>query len=297
MADDGARPEVLETIPVVDLVASWRRDFGIDVAKLFEGVVSLQLCRDPASARIYFDPPVAGTPGFYGTLRSFEWYQPISKAEHEAAGELIGPSDRVLDIGAGTGAFADRVHGAAYEGIEPDPESVRRARALGRDLTSRTLAETAARRAERFTVVTAFQVLEHVADPDAFVAAAVRCLAPGGRLILGLPDSGGYLARLPDFVLNAPPHHLTWWREDSLRDLLRCHGLAEPSLRRFPVETWERRLWWMAKIARLFGGERHFGKSLRGRKVVSWLAAGLLQALKPPAGATGATLLAVARKR
>ncbi len=295
-------PEILETIAAADLLAAWRRDFGIDVGPLFDGVETLRLCRDPATLRIYFDPPIAGTPAFYGQLHSFDWYRPVAKAEHRFASGCIGPADRVLDIGAGEGAFADFVAGADYKGLEFDSGSVRQGRLLGRDLSdqppSRLAAEIDTGREPGFTVVTAFQVLEHLAEPDDFLVTALRCLAPGGRLILGLPDAESYLSALPDFVLNAPPHHLTWWSDAALGRLLRRQGLRDIEFRRFPVEPWERRLWWMARTARFIGGGQgpRFGRSLRRRKACSWLAAGLLQAIAPPADARGATLVAVARK-
>ena len=285
-----------------DLVASWRRDFGIDVGAVFAGVSSLRLCRDRETARVYFDPPVTGPQSFYGQLRGFAWYQPASKEEHRAAGALIGPDDRVLDIGAGSGAFAEWVGEAAYMGLEVDPRGIAQARSSGRDVCSRSLAETAdavtSGALQSFTVVTAFQVLEHVPDPDAFVAAALRCLAPRGRLILGVPDAESYLSSLPDFVLNAPPHHLTWWDRASLGRLLQRHGVQAPETRHFPVEPWERRLWWMARVTRLLthGAGPRFGASLRGLKVAAWLASGALQVIRPPARARGATLLAVCRK-
>lgn len=53
-----------------------------------------------------------------------------------------------------------------------------------------------------------------------------------------------------------------------------------------------------AGAARVIGrgqGPR-FGRTLWRRKACSWLAAGLLQAIAPPADARGATLVAIARE-
>lgn len=49
--------DLLERIPVPDLVRAWRQDFGIDVAALFEGADQIELKRDPGSGVLHFDPP------------------------------------------------------------------------------------------------------------------------------------------------------------------------------------------------------------------------------------------------
>ncbi len=295
------RPELLQIVVVADLVESWRQDFGIDVADHFDGLSTLRLYRDLETGHRYFDPPRAGTGSFYSRMRAFPWYHPEDKAEHRLAATLIGPGERVLEIGAGDGAFAGRLRGVAYQGLELDLDCVRRARALGRDVSGRGLASLAAEvaggRRPPFTVLAAFQVLEHLAEPDAFLSEGLRCLAPGGQVILGLPDNDSYLGDLPDFVLNAPPHHLTWWNEPAVAALLRRHGLENPAFYRPEVEPWERRLWWMARVARALGrGEgARFGARHRARKACSWIVSGMLQAMRPPAAARGATLVATAR--
>lgn len=293
---------MIEEIDTAALARTWRQDFNVDAGPVFDGIPTLRLCRDHLTERVYFDPPIAGSPDFYAQLRQFDWYHPDDKAEHCLAGAVIGPEDRVLDIGAGDGAFSDHVNGAAYEGLEFDRQSAQKARDQGRTVSDRPLSDVAVEVATStrppYTVVTAFQVLEHMPDPDAFVADALRCLTPGGRLILGVPDRDTYISALPDFALNAPPHHLTWWNAESLRALLQGHGIRHLTFQSTPVERWERRLWWMARIARRFQrpGRPHFGPSRRRMKIFAWLAAGLLQKIDPPADARGATLIVTARK-
>lgn len=298
----GPRSEVIEEVDTAALAATWRQDFDVDIGPVFDGIPTLRLCRDRVTQRVFFDPPVPGSPDFYAQLRRFDWYHPSDKAEHCLAGGTIGPDDRVLDIGAGDGAFSGHVNGATYEGLELDPISAQNARDLDRNVSDRPLSQVAADieagTQSPYTVATAFQVLEHMPDPEDFVAAALRCLTPDGRLILGVPDRDSYVSALPDFALNAPPHHLSWWNADSLSALLQGRGIRHLTFQSTPVEHWERRLWWMARVARRFQrpGTAHFGPSRRSMKIVAWLAAGLLQAKKPPANAHGATLLVTARK-
>lgn len=297
-ASEADASEILEMVSTADLIAAWRTDFGVDVAAAFAGIDVLRLCRHRESGLIYFDVPVAGGPDFYARLRRFRWYHPHHKEEHAAAARLIAPGARVLDIGAGDGRFATFIPNAFYTGIENDPHTIADAQSRGLNVTGGTLHDLA-RAGRRFDAVTAFQVLEHMPAPRTFLTDALACLADGGSLILGVPDGESYVADLPDFVLNAPPHHLTWWTEASLRALTVELGLTDVTVRRFPVERWERRLWWMARIARCLAPRRRarFGHGLRPVKIASWLAAGLFAPLPLiPASATGSTLLLSARK-
>ena len=282
---------MIEEIDTAALAQTWRQDFGVDVGPVFDGIPTLRLCRDRATNRVFFDPPVAGSPDFYAQLRRFDWYHPSNKAEHCLAGATIGPEDRVLDIGAGDGAFRDHVNGAAYEGLEFDPHSAQRARDRGRSISGRTLSQVAAEVAggtqQPYTVATAFQVLEHMPDPDAFVADALRCLTPDGRLIVGVPDRNTYVSALPDFALNAPPHHLTWWNAGSIRALLHGHGVRHLTFHWTPVEYWERQVVVDGAVspAGFNGpGATHFGPSRRAHEDFCLVGmAGLLQTIKPPA--------------
>lgn len=108
----------------------------------------------------------------------------------ETAGRLDGL--RVLDVGAGDGAFAVEAarRGALVTGVDPDPAMLTaaavRASAMGVDL------QLGDGRAEQlpfadgaFDLVFAMTVLCFVADADAAVREMARVLRPGGRLVLG----------------------------------------------------------------------------------------------------------------
>ncbi|MEO0982055.1 MAG: class I SAM-dependent methyltransferase [Pseudomonadota bacterium] len=289
----------LETIPASDLIKSWRSDFGIDVSELFEGVDKLDLVREERSGRILFEPPVMGGPEFYQQLRRFNWYHPYYKAEHAAAAAWAPEDGRVLDVGAGDGGFARHLSGQTYVGLETDQAAVEAMRDGGLDVRPDNM--DAWRAAPDFApadLAASFQVLEHIADPDGFVAGMAACLAPGGRLAVGTPDAESYVAELPDFMLNAPPHHVAWWTEAALRDLLERAGLRVLKVERFSVEPWERRLYWMAKIAKAVRRGRAspaFGRALLIPKALGWFGAWPLQ-WTAPRKARGSTMLVVAEQ-
>lgn len=100
---------------------------------------------------------------------------------------------RALDIGCGAGLLAEPLGrlGADVTGVDAAPENIAAARehAAASDLDIDYRAgDLAAIAGETFDLVTALEVIEHVAEPDAFVAGLAAALAPDGLLILSTPN-------------------------------------------------------------------------------------------------------------
>ncbi len=99
---------------------------------------------------------------------------------------------RVLDVGTGGGIVAEPMArlGAAVTGIDPSEKNVGIARAhaaqsgLAIDYRA-TTAEDLAAAGERYDLVLALEVVEHVADIEAFMDAAAALVAPGGAFAAG----------------------------------------------------------------------------------------------------------------
>ena len=290
---------LIERLDVAELIASWQQDFGIDVARLFEGIGHLDMREDPRTGQIYFDPPIIGDAAFYQALRKFDWYHPPTKEEFSTAAKWCPEGAEVSDIGAGAAGFAAYVPAGRYLGLETDGEAVKAATAKGIPVLNMDMATYRAAPSFRPAhLVTAFQVLEHVQAPEAFISDMVSLTEAGGYIAIGVPDAGSYVADLPDFMLNAPPHHVTWWDEASLAALMEGAGVRVEAVYRFGVEPWERQLWWMAKLAGIARRKSlgRFGKKLRIRKILSYLGAWGLQKLPIPAPARGSTLLMIGQK-
>ncbi|HET9355070.1 MAG TPA: bifunctional 2-polyprenyl-6-hydroxyphenol methylase/3-demethylubiquinol 3-O-methyltransferase UbiG, partial [Sphingomicrobium sp.] len=97
-----------------------------------------------------------------------------------------------LDVGCGAGLLAEPLArlGAKVTAIDAAPELIEVARAhsaaVGLDVDYRACAVEDL--AGNFDLVTAMEVVEHVANPRAFLASLARRLAPGGLLILSTPN-------------------------------------------------------------------------------------------------------------
>jgi 2-polyprenyl-3-methyl-5-hydroxy-6-metoxy-1,4-benzoquinol methylase len=111
----------------------------------------------------------------------------------------LGPAGgrRLLDVGAYCGYFLEvaREQGFRAEGLELSQWAAAHARSLGFPVHTEPL-EVRAASADRYEVLTMWDVVEHLPDPREELAAARTLLAPGGRLYLSTIDTGSLLARL-----------------------------------------------------------------------------------------------------
>lgn len=95
----------------------------------------------------------------------------------------------VVDIGCGGGVLSEPLArlGARVTGLDPAPTNIKVAQAhadaegVPVDYRARTIEDVVAG-GERFDIVLAMEVVEHVVDMPAFVAQAARAVKPGGLL-------------------------------------------------------------------------------------------------------------------
>jgi 2-polyprenyl-6-hydroxyphenyl methylase / 3-demethylubiquinone-9 3-methyltransferase len=101
-----------------------------------------------------------------------------------------------LDVGCGAGLLAEPLArlGAKVTGLDAAPEliAVAREHAAGQGLEIDYRAGELETLGGQFDLITCMEVIEHVADPAAFVTALARRLAPGGLLILSTPNATGW---------------------------------------------------------------------------------------------------------
>jgi 2-polyprenyl-6-hydroxyphenyl methylase/3-demethylubiquinone-9 3-methyltransferase len=109
----------------------------------------------------------------------------------ESARPLAGKT--ALDVGCGAGLLAEPLArlGAAVTGVDAAAENIAAAQrhAAGAGLTiDYRHGELTSLGLGRFDLVTCLEVIEHVADKPAFIAALAAQLAPGGLMVLSTPN-------------------------------------------------------------------------------------------------------------
>ena len=153
---------------------------------------------------------------------------------------------RALDVGCGAGLLAEPLArlGAALTGLDAAPENIAAAVAHARPqgLTIDYRATPVERLDDSgFDLVTAMEVIEHVADPADFIRALADKLAPGGLMILSTPNRtplsrlamitvgesiGGIPKGTHDWGKFITPDELTALLEDAGLEVTDSSGLA-----------------------------------------------------------------------
>lgn len=142
---------------------------------------------------------------------------------------------RILDVGCMFGFLLDeaRDRGLTAHGVELSAGAAEVAAARGHDVFTGTIEGFAAARpgfcdrAGGFEAIFAQHVLEHVPDPREFLAVARGLLAPGGKLVLCVPNFEARLRKLAPsgWGWYQVPVHLHHFSRRALRRLLGDAGL------------------------------------------------------------------------
>jgi SAM-dependent methyltransferase len=140
------------------------------------------------------------------------------------------PGGRFLDVGCNGGFMVEaaREAGFAAWGVEIDPVSVAYARSrypLNRYFEGTI--EDFAPSAPQFDAVYCSEVIEHVPDVNAFVAAIAKLMRGGGVLYITTPDISHWRVprRIEDWDAFCPPSHCVYFSPANLARLLANHGI------------------------------------------------------------------------
>jgi SAM-dependent methyltransferase len=151
---------------------------------------------------------------------------------------------RLLDFGCGAGDFLARMNALGWNvtGLDASEIAVERVRqrfGLPAHVGTLPCSEFGA---ASFDAITMRQSLEHTHEPLEVLEAAQRVLAPGGRLLVSVPNYDCFASTWfgVDWYGLDVPRHLTHFTPRTLRRMLKRAGFARISIRQHTRVSWIR---------------------------------------------------------
>jgi 2-polyprenyl-3-methyl-5-hydroxy-6-metoxy-1,4-benzoquinol methylase len=153
-------------------------------ARMYPGLRKLDVLTEFGVPRILAEPPREAASRYARNRRRH--------GTHEVVLSLVPDGSRVLDVGCATGylgaALAKR--GCRVWGLDQDERALRSVEDVYEEVRAIDLerVDDLPWAEGSFDVIVAADVLEHLRDPEAVLRLLERYLAPGGRLVVSLPN-------------------------------------------------------------------------------------------------------------
>ena len=158
--------------------------------------------------------------------RRSEIFVPRAKKVAKLCEQYAAGTGMLLDVGAGFGTFCEEIRQLGVfddvVAVEPSQDLAATCRRKGLNVIQKPIEEVDVKRAN---VITCFELIEHLYDPETFIIACRNVLPKDGLLIATTPNIKGFdlsiLGRFSDNIV--APNHLNYFHPDSLKQLLgRC---------------------------------------------------------------------------
>ena len=164
-------------------------------------------------------PLVEGSSKFYNWVTAQSTYYPNERWEYSKAIEIAKADSKnlkLVDIGCGDGNFLDFANtltkNIEYFGLDTTKNSVDICLKKNHNVHCMNVLEFKMKFPnDHFDIITAFHVLEHIANPLDFINELLGLLNKDGFILLSTPYSPMNFELNWFDILNHPPHHMGRW--------------------------------------------------------------------------------------
>lgn len=186
----------------------------------------------------YYNYTIPDTAEFYEKLGTLHNLYAKNKWDYDEAIKIIQKykPNSVMDIGCGYGYFIEKIKNAVdyVVGSEFNPTAINTCNSKGIKLYTTNLKDIQ----EKFDMITAFQVFEHVKDNKSFIEDCINLINPNGYLLLVVPNPEGELIKYNPGILELPPHHCCDISKDAFEFISQKYGLEIVEYKQQEIEPW-----------------------------------------------------------
>lgn len=291
----------IQSISTAFLKELWRITFNTNANTSFQNVNKIDLW-ESETGLYFFHPIIEGDQDFYEKL--YAWFYKRKLLQKGDGGvnnikpylKYIENNAKLLDVGCGIGALQSIIKNVKYTGIDPYVST-----SLIKDgIFKQTLQEHLKTYKNYYDVACALEVLEHVSNPKEMFMDIVRAVKPGGLIIISVPSVKSVMTEIPNFIMNAPPHHLTWWTKNTFQYLAKENNLKIELLEQNKIYGSVQLIYWMAKCSICKNGKYYFKHSwfLHASTILAFICGKFMNVClgKFTTDKTGLSLILIARK-
>lgn len=137
---------------------------------------------------------------------------------------------KLLDVGAASGFFLELAQKKGWDvsGVEISEFAASKARERGLNVATGTIEDLKVDHGEHFSVITMWDVIEHISNPILAISKASELLEDRGIIAINTPDSGSLFAQVlgKKWHLVVPPEHLFLFDKKNMENLLEKQGFG-----------------------------------------------------------------------
>jgi 2-polyprenyl-3-methyl-5-hydroxy-6-metoxy-1,4-benzoquinol methylase len=193
---------------------------------------------------------IAGCPD-PGLFAGMATYQPFFTRMHPESGSTL------IDVGCGVGRFCHAASSRGWKvvGIDVSEKAVEVGRRYADFPVQNASIDDVIAKGEKYDVATAFEVLEHLRDPEEFLMKMRMLLKPGGQIFCTVPNWNCVEVQTASQADWVPPIHLHFFSQESLTQLAEQAGLLNVAVDEiwtdpFPQSLVARTKWMRRRILR-----------------------------------------------
>jgi 2-polyprenyl-3-methyl-5-hydroxy-6-metoxy-1,4-benzoquinol methylase len=184
---------------------------------------------------------------------SVEFWLKLTDLDDQRRFEMLAPmlkNKKILDFGCGAGGFLNKASHLAEEVVGIESEQKTREH-WSNNFSIYSDFDVLSQAQEKFDIITAFHVLEHLHDPKEMLKSFSALLSQKGRIVIEVPSSEDVLLTLYDSDLFQRftywSQHLYLFNSDSLRRLCEQAGFRIITIQQYQRYPLSNHLHWLSQ--------------------------------------------------